>query len=331
AGSRVAPGMGPGDARSMLPLVPYVRRADWTADEELIARLAAAMPDALVMNFADVDPSRVGEITAAVVDGPSAEQLAAMPNLAFVQSTWAGVEAVVPTVPPTVSVARMVDPQMEVTMSEAVLAWTLYLHRDMPRYARQQRVLEWQEHALVPAPERRVGVTGLGALGTAAARSLAAHGFSVAGWARSPRTIDGVVCFDGDDGFERLLERSDIVVNLLPDTAATTGIFDATAFATLPSGSSIINFGRGPTIDDDALLDALDRGHLDHAVLDVFATEPLPADHRFWTHDSVTVLPHISGPTTVETAAVIAADNVRRFLATGELPADAIVDRTRGY
>ncbi|MGA9278154.1 MAG: hypothetical protein WBV89_14410, partial [Ilumatobacter sp.] len=131
----------------MLPLVPYVRRADWPANEKLIARLATALPDALVLNFADVDPSRVGEITAAVVDGPSAEQLAAMPNLAFVQSTWAGVEAVVPTVPPAVAVARMVDPQMEVTMSEAVLAWTLYLHRDMPRYARQQRSREWQGHA----------------------------------------------------------------------------------------------------------------------------------------------------------------------------------------
>lgn len=317
--------------RLMSPLVPYVRRTDRPPNDELVERLRASMPDVLVVDFVDIDRSRLSEVTAAVVDGPSADQLAAMPNLAFVQSTWAGVEAVLPAAPEGVAIARMVDPQMAVTMSEAVLAWTLYLHRDMPRYARQQRARQWSEHPLTPAPERRVGVAGLGALGTAAARTLADHGFSVAAWARSPKEIDGVVCFDGDDGFERLLARSDIVVNLLPDTDATTGIFGASAFATMPAGSSLINFGRGPTVDEAALLEALDGRHLDHAVLDVFDHEPLPEDHPFWTHESVTVLPHISGPTTVATAAVVAAQNIRRFLATGVLPTDALVDRTRGY
>ena len=172
---------------------------------------------------------------------------------------------------------------------------------------------------------------GLGLLGSRAATALGAHGFDVAGWARSPKDVAGVVSFDGEQGLERLLRRSDIVVNLLPHTDATVGVLDAAAFAAMPGGASLINFGRGSAVVDDALLAALDSGHLDHAVLDVFDSEPLPADHRYWAHESVTVLPHISGPTSVDTAAVIAADNVRRFLTTGDLPTDALGDRTRGY
>ena len=110
-----------------------------------------------------------------------------------------------------------------------------------------------------------------------------------------------------------------------------SGLLGSDAFERMPAGASLINFGRGPTVDDDALLAALDSGHLDHAVLDVFTTEPLPDDHSYWDHPRVTVLPHISGPTSADTAAVIAAANVRVFLAGGVLPADALVDRTRGY
>ncbi|WP_040494272.1 2-hydroxyacid dehydrogenase [Ilumatobacter nonamiensis] len=315
----------------MTPLVPYVRRPDWSTDDTLVSALAAAMVDFEVVPFDALDASRYDEVSVAVVDGPSADQLAKLPHLELVQSSWAGAEAVMPVVPDGVHVIRLVDPQMAETMSEAVLAWTLYLHREMPRYARQQRAGEWRQHPIVHARDRRVGIAGLGILGTAAARRLLAQGFAVAGWSRSSKQIDGVSCYDGPAGLGAMLERSDIVVNLLPHTEATVGTFDADRFATMPAGSAIINFGRGPTIDDGALLDALDRGHLDHAVLDVFDVEPLPAEHRFWDHESVTVLPHISAPTTVETAAVIAGENIRRFLATGELPTEGLVDRSRGY
>ena len=128
-----------------------------------------------------------------------------------------------------------------------------------------------------------------------------------------------------------LLGRSDIVVNLLPHTDDTAGLLGAAAFAAMPAGASFVNFGRGATVEEAALLAALDSGHLDHAVLDVFATEPLPDDHRFWVHERVTVLPHVSGPTSPDTAAVIAARNVRHYLDTGELPTGALIDRTRGY
>lgn len=315
----------------MTPLVPFVRRVDQGPHPELLTALRNHLTEVEVVEHARIPIGRLGEATVAIVDGPSTDQLESLPNLALVQSTWAGVEAIIPAVPEGVAIARMVDRQLAATMAEAVLAWTLYLHRDMPRYSRQQRDAEWIEHPVVRVSDRRVGIVGLGALGTAAARTLVRHGFDVAGWSRSPKAIEGVRCFDGDAGFAAILGRSDIVVNLLPHTDATANLLGTEAFSAMPSGGSVINFGRGQTVDDDALLDALDRGHVDHAVLDVFDVEPLPSDHRYWSHESVTVLPHISAPTSVDTAAVIAADNVRRFLTTGELPTDALVDRTRGY
>ena len=318
----------------MRPLVPFVRDMREGPHEALVDALRAAMPEIDLTIHADIPAERLDEPTVAIVDGPSADQLSSMPNLRLVQSTWAGVEAILPAVPDGVAVARMVDPQLALTMAEAVLAWTLYLHRDMPRYASQQRESKWIEHVPVRASNRRVGILGLGALGRVAAETLRDQRFEVAGWSRTEKSIDGVTCFhDGADGggIEALLERSEIVVNLLPDTPATVGLLGTAAFDRMPRGASLINFGRGPTVDDDALLAALDAERLDHAVLDVFVTEPLPDDHPYWDHPRVTVLPHISGPTSTDTAAGIAADNVRAFLADGTLPDDALVDRTLGY
>lgn len=327
----------------MQPLVPFVRNPEWSPHDALVDALRAAMPDLDLQIHAEIPADRLDEPRVAIVDGPSSEQLSTMPNLQLVQSTWAGVEAILPAVPDGVDVARMVDPQLGLTMAEAVLAWTLYLHRDMPRYARQQRRSEWIEHVPVRSSNRRVGILGLGALGSVAAETLRDQHFDVVGWSRSQKTIDGVECFhDGPagGGIDAVLEQSDIVVNLLPDTAATVGLLGSDAFARMPAGASLINFGRGRTVDDDALLaalgdaengDAENGGHLNHAVLDVFVIEPLPEGHPYWEHPKVTVLPHISGPTSADTAGVIAAANVRAFLADGTLPADALVDRNRGY
>ncbi len=321
-------------------VVPYVRRPDWPAHDDLLAELRAEAERTLlddddhrleIVDYADLDAAQRADVRLAVIDGPDAGQLAMLPALEWVQSTWAGVEEVLPAVPERVAVVRMIDPQLGHTMAEAVLAWTLYLHRDMPRYAAQQARHEWIEQPLVLTGDRRVGVLGLGALGGVAARRLAEHGFDVAGWSRTPKSVEAVESYAGDSGLELLLERSDILVNLLPDTSDTRRLLDTDAIDRLPAGASVINFGRGPTVDDGALLAALDSGGIEHAVLDVFVTEPLPDDHPYWDHPRVTVLPHISGPTSPDTAAVIAIGNIRHWLASGELPADAVVDRTLGY
>lgn len=315
----------------MQPIVPYVRQPGWVDHGDLLSALIAALPEYTVLELDDIPPDRLDDIEVAIVDGATAEQLAALANLRWVQSTWAGVDELLATLPEHIAIARMIDPQLVDTMSEAVLAWTLYLHRDMPRYAQHQRAREWHPHAPVQAGDRRIGIVGLGVLGAAAGQRLAANGFAVAGWSRSAKSIDHIEAFSGADGLHGLLARSDIVVNLLPHTPDTVGLLGRDAFAAMPPGSSVINFGRGSTVDDDALLAALDAGHLAHAVLDVFDIEPLPTEHRYWSHESVTVLPHVSGPTTPATAAVIAADSVRRYLTTGELPDDAMADRARGY
>ncbi|MDE3081491.1 MAG: glyoxylate/hydroxypyruvate reductase A, partial [Paracoccaceae bacterium] len=120
-----------------------------------------------------------------------------------------------------------------------------------------------------------------------------------------------------------------IVVLLLPLTAETTDLLNARRIARMARGSFVINPGRGPLIDDGALLEALDAGQIAHATLDVFRTEPLPPDHPFWAHPNVTVTPHIAADTRAASAARVVAENIRRGEA-GE-PFLHLVDRARGY
>ena len=128
---------------------------------------------------------------------------------------------------------------------------------------------------------------------------------------------------------DQALARAQILVCLLPDTPATRGLLDADHLSRLPDGAWLINPGRGTLIDDEALLQGLDRGRPGHAVLDVFRTEPLPQDHPFWAHPAVTVTPHIAAETRPATAAPVVAQNLRRAMAGRRLL--HLVDRDRGY
>ena len=228
-----------------------------------------------------------------------------------------------------VKIVRMEDPQMARTMAEAVLAWSFYLHRDMPRYRRQQENRFWREHELPLPSERTIGILGLGHLGRMAARTLQRQGFDACGWNRSGTTLDGVTTFSGEEGLSDLLALAHIVVVLMPLTPETRDLINGEVFSAMRHGTSLINFARGPIVDDDALLAALDSGHLDHAVLDVFGTEPLSHSSRYWSHPSVTVLPHISAPTNRTISSRIVAENLRRYVATGDIP--PAVDRHQGY
>jgi glyoxylate/hydroxypyruvate reductase A len=158
---------------------------------------------------------------------------------------------------------------------------------------------------------------------------LTANGFSVIGWSRSPKQTPGVETFHGDVGLTEVLKRADILVILVPLTDATKGLINASALKRMKPGASLINFGRGAIVDTAALVNRLNERSLDHAVLDVFAIEPLPERSPLWSHEHVTVLPHISAPTTVMTASKIVADNLRMFFQDGRIP--AAVDRRQGY
>lgn len=249
-------------------------------------------------------------------------------RLKAVLGLWAGVETVVGNPTLTQPFARMVDDGLTEGMVEWVAGHVLRHHLGIDRDI-LRRDAKWEPHIPPLARDRKVGVLGLGALGGACARALAGLNFDVAGWSRSPRKITGVACHHGEDGLAAVLARSEILVLLLPRTPATENLLGARNLARLPEGAVIINPGRGPLIDDDALIAALDTGQIGHATLDVFRIEPLPGDHPYWAHPGVTVTPHIASETRPASASRVIAENIRRGEA-GE-PLLHLVDRRAGY
>jgi glyoxylate/hydroxypyruvate reductase A len=157
-------------------------------------------------------------------------------------------------------------------------------------------------------------------LGGTAAGMLRGIGFQLAGWSRSPKNIEGVKSFHGDDQLMDLVAWSDILVSILPKTPQTENILNADLFARMPKGTSLINAGRGDQLVEEDLVAALDSGQLSQATLDVFRSEPLPADHLFWTHPKITVTPHSGGDPFPETAAKAVAENILRFRRGEPLP-----------
>ncbi|MFC2966566.1 2-hydroxyacid dehydrogenase [Acidimangrovimonas pyrenivorans] len=246
-----------------------------------------------------------------------------------VLNLWAGVEQIVGNQTLTQPLCRMVDPALTEGMVEWVTGHVLRHHLNTDLHVLNQDGV-WRNGAVPPiARERPVTVLGLGELGRACGRALAALNFPVTGWSRTAKEVEGIRCLSGEDGLTEALAGAQIVVLLLPLTAGTENLMNAERLAALPEGAVIVNPGRGPLIDDDALLAALDAGHIGHATLDVFRTEPLPAAHPFWAHPKVTVTPHIASETRAPSASRVIAENVRRGEA-GE-PFLYEVDRARGY
>lgn len=241
-----------------------------------------------------------------------------------VLSLWAGVERIVGNATLTMPLCRMVDPGLTQGMVEYVTGHVLKVHLGIgPRATR------WMPVVPPLASDRVVAMLGLGELGSACGRALAGLGFQVLGWSRTPRSLPGITCHHGPEGLRAVLGKAQIVVTLMPATPATHNLLNAETLSWLPRGAHVINPGRGVLIDDDALLAALDSGHLASATLDVFRTEPLPQGHPYWAHPSVTVTPHIAAETRPESAARRVAENVRRLL-QGE-PLLHVVDRQAGY
>jgi glyoxylate/hydroxypyruvate reductase A len=291
---------------------------------------AAALQEALPQaEWVEAIPG--AEVDVALVANPPPGRLQGLKGLKLIQSLWAGVDRLLTdeTLPPGVPIARMVDPAMNAAMAETVLWAVLSLHRGFFDYARQQREAVWHQLPQRRADEVRVTVLGLGEMGLTAARRLVAVGYRVSGWSARPRNEPGIECVSGDGALPALLSHSDIVVNLLPLTPATRGLFNAERLALLPEGACLVNLARGGHVVEADLLAALDSGRLRHAVLDVFQAEPLAADHPFWTHARVTVLPHAAALTDARSAAEVAAGNVRAALGNGALL--YLVGQDKGY
>ena len=327
--------------------MPILVAADFNDDEwaQWWPLLQAALPGEHLVRSGQAGPAQAIDI--ALVANPTAGSLGGLPGLRLIQSLWAGVDRLVAdaNVPAQVPLARMVDPAMNDAMAQTALWAVLSLHRGFFGYAAQQRAGVWQANGQVGgqvsgpanglrrADEVTVAVLGLGQMGRSAAQAIAKQGYRVLGWSRSaaPAVEAGgkVQVFAGDAGLTQMLAQSHIVINLLPLTPATRGLFNAATLAQLPRGASLVNLARGAHVVETDLLAALASGWLQHAVLDVFATEPLPPGHAFWSHPSVTVLPHVAAPTDPRSAVRIAASNVRAL--RNGLPLAHLVDRLRGY
>jgi len=237
------------------------------------------------------------------------------PNLKCISSLGAGVNHLLndETRPPDVPLVRLVDKDLKQSMAEYVVLAALGCFRHAAEYRRQQQEHIWQPLAIPHISETTVGIMGYGQIGQHVARHLRSLGFQVCGWNRHPKEVDtGTVLFSGARELNTFLRQVNILVCLLPLTPATENILDLQLFKQLPTGASLINVGRGKHLVDADLLTVLDEGHLAEAIIDVFREEPLPADHPFWTHEKITVTPHIASVTNPVSAVRQILENYQR-------------------
>lgn len=292
------------------------------------AAFAACAPGLEVRwwNDASVDPAAVRY---ALVWEPDAARLAQLPGLRLIVSSGAGVDHLPAEMPAGVPIVRMGAPEAVWRMREHVVLSVLYLHRQWHRFAINQRARLWQDVPNPEAPQRRVGIMGLGQLGAAAAEALAPFGFALSGWSRAAKAIPGLRCFAGPRGLKPFLAQCDIVVCVLPATPETNGILNAAAFAALPKGACVINAARGQLLVEDDLVAALNAGQVGHALLDVFATEPLPPESPLWAHPGITITPHVASFPDRAARARYAAEVIAIFERGEPLP--NLFDPKRGY
>lgn len=277
------------------------------------------------------DPPPVRDVEFVACWNPPSGFFATLPKLRAVFALGAGVDRLLgrADLPHQVPLVRLLDAGMAAQMVEYALLGVLMRQRHLVEYRMQQQRGEWRRHAPMAREALRVGVLGLGEMGGAVARALAGFGYPVAGWTRSPKRLDGVLAFDGAVGLDSVLARSDVLVNTLPSTAATQGLLDHARLSRLPRGALVVNASRGDQLDDAALVELLDAGHLGGALLDVFTVEPLAADHRLWQHPKVTITPHAAATTLPNPSARQVADNIGRML-RGAAPL-GVVQLERGY
>jgi glyoxylate/hydroxypyruvate reductase A len=261
--------------------------------------------------------------------------LATLPNLRAIFSLGAGVDHLfADPLLPDVPIVRIIDPDLTMRMTEYVVLHVLLHHRRFKEYDAQQRERVWRELGDPAASEVRVGLLGLGVLGRAAAAALKLLGFQLNGWSRKQRVVPGVTSFAGEAGLKPFLARTDVLVALLPLTEATRGFINYELLRGLArdgplGGPSLINAGRGGSQVEADILRALDDGTLTCASLDVFQTEPLPADSPLWSHPKVFVTPHNAAQSDPRALTRYVLAQIERF--ERGLPLENVVDRTVGY
>ena len=297
-------------------------------------------PQSLSNALKSLDPELNIEIGPENVKNPSAVEFAVdwknpeghllnYPNLKAISSYGHGVDNLLSDtkLPDGIPIVRLKDESMANLMSEYLLAVVLLQRRQFLEYAKNPEYSEWGTS--VYHPGNQIGILGLGYLGQASAKVFLNMGFNVAGWSRRMKQIDGISCFSNTYGLNKMLTQTDYLINLLPNTSATQDLLNYQTLSTLKRGAYVINVGRGQTLVEEDLIALLDKGHLSGACLDVFRTEPLPADHQFRNHNKILITPHNSSTTQAESAAKQILENYRRAISGKKLL--NIVDMKHGY
>lgn len=313
-------------ARSTLLLaVPVSWAGLWTTP------LAEMAPDlnVVVQGRDTYDPK---SIDYALGFRPEPGLLGSLPNLKVVFSLGAGVDGFLidPKYPKQVPLVRFVDHQLSREMAQYCVMHALIHHRQQRLFDQLQREKKWRQ-SIPPrrTEDTRIGILGLGEIGTLVAERLRDHDFQMAGWSRTRKKIDGVESFAGHGELAKFLARSDILICLLPLTADTHHILNAKTFALLPKDAFVINVARGGHLKEDDLVAAIDSGHLSGATLDVFESEPLPESSPLWSHPQITVTPHIAAISDPRVMAKNAVDGI--MLHKAGKPLQNVVDFARGY
>ena len=297
-----------------------------TDPEPWLAGLHAALPQAQVSVWQPGAPAA----DVAVVWQPPQQFFDEQPQLNAIFNIGAGVDALMKLrLPPQAVVVRLEDAGMAVQMAEYVCQAVIRHFRDLNAYADDARAGHWTYYKPRQRRDFSVGVMGLGVLGARVAQALAHFEFPVNGWSRTPSALDGVRSFSGAAQLDDFLASSRVLVNLLPLTPDTTNILNRAHLSRLQPSGYLINVARGAHLVEDDLLALIHSGHLSGALLDVFRTEPLPADHPFWREPKITLTPHTSARTLREDSIAQIAGKIGALLRSEALA--GIVDPVRGY
>lgn len=278
------------------------------------------------------DPSR---IQFSVAWYPEKEAFTPYPNLRLVSSIAAGVDSLIncPSLPASAHLTRIRDDAQADMMAGFAVWQVVWHHRNMGHYLQRQAFSTWDQQNLSVSPkDYTVGVLGYGLMGKAIAEAVAALGFPVVAAVRkqpSEAPTAGISFETGASSVERVAARSQALINVLPLTPQTENILDEDLFNLMPTGARLIQLGRGQHLVDEDLDKALASGQLGGASLDVFRTEPLPEDHRWWRNDKILITPHHASDSS---AAIVAKQVTEAAIAAvnGRVPENT-VDRTQGY
>jgi len=314
----------------MKSIVPFISNLSKSEVDQWVKVLKKKLKGTEVVKFSSLKKSDYKKVDVAIVANRNPKEIKKLTNLKWIQSIWVGVENLVESFKgESMKIVRLIDPEMSRTMAEAVLSWVLYLHRDMYFYRVQQNKSVWKALSYVKPSKKVVSFIGLGQLGSASANKLLENGFKVCGWSRSKKSIKNIKSFTGYLGLKKMLGQTDILVCLIPLTQNTKYILNNKTLSHLKKGACVINFARGAIINTKDLLKYLNSGRIHHVVLDVFEKEPLSKKSILWKHKKVTILPHISANTDLDTASDIVAKNIKIYQLKKKIPKS--IDLVRGY